>query len=958
MQKRIYNIEKLRGVDLSSSPINVASNRASYMVNMISRGGINVKRNGWRTEHKFELDCPLINGMYRYDDYVVVHVGSSFYKFALFEDLSIDFTSSEKIAVKDGTTVPNAKSRAYAQEGKLWIVIAAPTPTKEQSGEPLGGEYLVYDGEVVQTVIGSEYAYVPTTSIGITCEADGDKREAFQGVNLFTKKRINKLIGAEGNKNIYKLDGLVNMDKDVTVKIEASCFEEKNPFTPTADNLSNYLIVEQKNNVNVDKVHAMLTGADYSGEVTEAGVTIRFKNPVRIHDYASLDIEEGYADGEKPEITIETEDTVIDTILSTENGEYLRELLDEKTVKSITLDKYAKITKLVIKGFRRFEKKYKVTLPLPSVGGEDNLKMGTGRVKLPSPNTDEEIDIVLEMSLQNDTKEGCGVLEVDFPCPPVLEGESNLTVTYVADYESDVSISTSATVDLSASANILCLTNHKNIIYFSDYLFGYGYFPDNDYIAIGEESEPITAIVKLDGYVGVFKDNEFYKISIGTESIDEKYIIRIYPSLQGHYSGIGCENEFVALNVNGDTLIYNQNGVSGVISSEYKPVNMRSTNVNSEICEYSAQKRRQAFAVGYEGRYYLFIDGKVYIADTRYMTYESERLDTGYEYEWWVWDNCPCRLAYTLGDKLYMGTESGEIRCFYDGYKDVIEASATADSNQIIYDGEAFTFSDELMVEAGDFITVKNAKVKLNRDAIATSKAYLEANSIYLTLSQEDFKMLYPSVLSEGLKIQLYNGSYGSLDCTVSRIGTDNRATLKINAGTYNSAANYQIAKSSDEEALEARLRSDGRWDLINMLGEVARFLDYGSISIVLDRDMAVRCELRTGALNFAPMYAKTLYKLSFTPTRETRGDITLGYRTNLSDTDYTRRVSSEFDFLSYDFKDFTFEGGFYKSYVRRVLERNFNYIMFRLEHNTPGPFGIENAQVVYSINNEIRSDI
>lgn len=947
MQKRIYNIEKLRGVDLSSSPINVASHRASYMVNMISQGGINVKRNGWRTEHRFELDSPEINGMYRYDDYVVVHVGSSFYKFALLDDLSIDFSSEEKITVKDGTVVPNAKSRAYAQEGKLWIVIAA--------SNTFNGEYLVYDGKTVQSVMESKYAYVPTTSIGITCEADGDNREAFQGVNLFTKKRINKLIGSDGNGDVYKLDGLVDMDKDVSVKIEASCFEEKEIFVPTVDNITDYVTV----NVSIDKVHAMLTGTDYSGVSAETDVKIEFKNPVRIDERADITIAEGYGIGEKPEATIETEDTIIVTLLTNGSGEHLKELLKNKTIKSISLSKSEKISKLIIKGHRRFKKLYKLKLPLPSVGGTDNYKMVTASTKLPSPNTDEEISIRLEMTLQNDSEEGCGVLQVDFPCPPELEGESNLSVEYTADYDSNLSISTSATVDLSASANILCLTNRKNIVYFSDYLFGYGYFPDNDYIAIGDESEPITAIVRLDSYVGVFKKNEFYKISIGTESIDDKYIIRIYPSLQGFYAGTGCVNEFVALNVNGDTLIYNEEGVKGVISSEYAPVNMRSTNVNKALCAYTARARSKATAVSYEGRYYLFIEGMVYIADTRYKTYESNRLDTGYEYEWWVWDNCPCRLACAFGNKLYIGTDSGEIRCFYDGYRDVVESGASADSNQIVYDGEAFTFNDELMVEAGDLITIKNAKVKLNKDTVDRYyNKYYDKDGCRLIFSEADFGRLYPTVINEGLEIVLFDLDYDALVCTVTSVDTSTcSAYVEFDASLYSESASYDIV-SFDSDSYVAALREDGRFELINKIGEAVSLLDYGNIGAVLDRDTAVRCEIRTGAFNFAPMYAKSLYKLSFTTTQETRGNVIFGYHTNASRLSHSRKISSGFDFLDYDFCDFAFDGGFIKSHIKRVFERNFNYIMFRLEHNGPEPFGIECASAVYSVNNEIRSDL
>ena len=48
MIKRTYQVNTNRGVDLTSSPLNVLPSRASYMKNMINDGGINKKRNGWK----------------------------------------------------------------------------------------------------------------------------------------------------------------------------------------------------------------------------------------------------------------------------------------------------------------------------------------------------------------------------------------------------------------------------------------------------------------------------------------------------------------------------------------------------------------------------------------------------------------------------------------------------------------------------------------------------------------------------------------------------------------------------------------------------------------------------------------------------------------------------------------------------------------------------------------------
>ena len=40
-------LEGFKGVDFSSSPLNVSTNRASSMRNLINENGVNKKRSGW-----------------------------------------------------------------------------------------------------------------------------------------------------------------------------------------------------------------------------------------------------------------------------------------------------------------------------------------------------------------------------------------------------------------------------------------------------------------------------------------------------------------------------------------------------------------------------------------------------------------------------------------------------------------------------------------------------------------------------------------------------------------------------------------------------------------------------------------------------------------------------------------------------------------------------------------------
>ena len=797
MQKRIYNFEKIRGVDVTSSPINVASNRASRMVNIINEGGVNKKRHGWRDIAWFEDDegnREPLNGIFKYTsdvwgEEIIVHAGTHFYR------CGGDF---EKYSIIG--TAENKKSKGYVQDGKLWIVC--------------GGDYLVYDGEKIQSVLDSEYAYIPTTTIGIK-PGDSCQGERFQGVNLFQKRRRNKFIGQD---------------------------------------------------------------TDYTKWFFDA--------PVKSNGYLSFTIEYYRTEGDKKKYTI------------------IEAVWGEGGLTATAKDDEGKYVSGITEGLAE-----KVNVGGYSYGGK-------------------------------------WYLEIRFPCPPIIEGESNITVEFDADYENDIEISSSAVVGLAPGADSLCLVNNGNIVYFSDILYGYGYFPDNDYIGIGAEDKAVTSLVTLgNGNIGVFKEDELYTVNIGVNYIDEDYVVRLEPSITSVVYGPGCANEYCALNVNGDSLIFNSLGVHGLTGSTEKPMNMRSTNVNRELCAYSNAYRINAHAVSHEGRYYLFIDGKVYIADTRFKTYESNRLDSGYEYEWWIWDNCKCRCAYSFDGKLIMGTENGEIREFSDGYIDERLIHAKSTSGDIVYDGQNFTFNQVLEIKDGERVQINSAFEKI--DITITRVDYEEP--WFITCYYESENPI-PNVYI-GMEVILRSENkkvYGTvLDCDYAK----GKIIIRQDVGNkYDAEQEYELVKHPGSYIVDGG-------NLINEVGKVASFIDYNGIGAVIRRAENVSCELVTGAIDFYKLHSKTLYRLAITPSVDTSGAVQIGYETNLGKSDKARFIGEAFSFENFDFKNLVFDGAFSKTFIKRVFERNFNYITFRFASDSNGPFGIENAQAVYSINNELRSD-
>ncbi|WP_101908873.1 hypothetical protein [Marasmitruncus massiliensis] len=183
---------KFKGVDFSSDPALIASERSPWAPNLISdTGGNPEKRPGWRK--LLSVDQP-INGLY----YGVIDNQTTF----LVHGGTKLYTWNE-----DGTTaiirenINNGKSVAFVLKNSIWILT--------------GSEYLVYgmfdnpdytEGgtapkQTLQIKDVTEIAYVPTTIIARAPSGGGT---VYESVNLLQPKRINKFLTT--SEKTYHLD--------------------------------------------------------------------------------------------------------------------------------------------------------------------------------------------------------------------------------------------------------------------------------------------------------------------------------------------------------------------------------------------------------------------------------------------------------------------------------------------------------------------------------------------------------------------------------------------------------------------------------------------------------------------------------------------------------------------------------------------------------------------------------
>lgn len=854
--KRVFSLNKIKGVDLSSAPLRVKETRASYMRNMICKDGANHKRNGFYDVASFFDSTsgePLpINGIYPYQKdgvkYKVVHAGSNLYR------CSEDFSVKKPITIPAGISLGIEKSQGFVDDGKLYIIA--------------NGSLLVLDGLKLYSLFNNERAYVPTTSIAITDTEHGSLLEPFEGVNLFSKKRINKLTGAKngkvetiedipfksmtGSKGVFYLDGEVDFDKDVIIKARIFI-----------------------NGVyDVTREDALQLNAYYEDNhsTTNGYVDVKF----------TVKSEGAEADGSSFMMVEGEEKEIIKFV--------------ESFSEQITIDKF----KVSIK----------------NVDGKGEV---TFTPALPSP----------------------------------VLGEDNITIEY-STKKTEPSVKMAQCYKSSTFGNMLVIVTDDDMVYYSHPSYGFNYIPDNNYLKLAD-AYAITAIVPGNDFLAVCGSWQSAIVTFNVTSDNDK--ISVVPTLVKRHMDAGCINNLAFATLESDTIIVNRKGVFGIGTSD---IYMRSSNINKELNSYSEEELEKAVGVVCDGRYYLFVSEKVYVADARYKSYESNRLDVSFEYEWWVWDNCPCRVAIKENEQILIGREDGYIVTQGEGYVDT--TSYELGEGEILLDGlNSFTFNDELNVNESDELRITGAYEILTLSAVS--------NTQFVKIDESTAKLILPAAAYRAVKNYLYTKI--DIVCidwdTLEPTGQYNADFIDIVPEEHAIIINHPLTyiPTLEEERILFCINtmahqvvyspvklSNGTYRLESERGG-AYFYQYGeSIGAILTRKKPVECEMHSAVVSLgSDVLNKTIHKLVFVPSIETQGNVKIGYETINNNQVKPQLVSSALDFNKIDFNEFSFDASFYKRYEKRVHERKVELIKFKFLSADDKDFCIEQFSCIYSIN-------
>lgn len=830
-----------KGVDFSSSPLRVATNRATDMKNFISEYGVNRKRNGWneliRIKDSQGNDLK-INGIFNYQNgnvkKTIVHAGKKFfilnYNTSTKEYSVTDITNSSTYteAAVVSSYIKDQRSQCFISKGRLYIIGC--------------GDFLVYGtwnngtSYELRRVFNNEDTYIPTTTISIDNDAatDDTNRATLDDINLLTNKRINQLLGVDAVNKTYTLDS-GEIDANSTVAIRLETLEGTTPIEKTITNSGTDKTILYEGDTNVGNINFE------TGQIT-----------------FSINTKPQIADRDNIFVTFQhTNDKYVDRIRKCEFG------------------------------------------TLFGTNGSSNRLFLSGNEDYPEYDFYSEVD--------------------DFT-----------------------------------------------------------YFSDINYAILGSSAYPIKAYARLsDSTLAIFKEDNSQEATVyfRTGKDNDYYdssgnLIKsttIFPTTAGSI-GEGVKSRFAGANLSGDVLILSPNGVFGIIlgdnvSTQERYAKERSRYINEKLKQHD--NLSEAVGVVYKNRYFLSVDNVCYVADARFTSTNEGDMGDTYNYEWWFWENIPARVWAVMNDNLYFGTATGQICVFDNDFTDRSYYNTTAGQLSLSIVNNGFTYGN-LGVELKDndrikFLTGGLYEIVLNNIDNSDDIPYMRGvaeNKI--TLAADDVGFFY-----NGMEVYADNVGSSGLAVNTKYVISDmdlENCTFKLKKPDGNYATiittGFRLSRSISGKELFIAELSTTMFKVKYLTGSnPIKLIRYNNAvpsnilaSVILRRNVVA--EWYSPVLDLGTnQYSKTLLSMTISTDPSTNGYLQFGYETKNVDKIHQARGMRTFSFDDLDFNNFSFESAFANSYTKKVLVRDFNYIMFKFKSDNDTNCIINNLTVVYKIN-------
>ncbi len=909
--KKIYAPKSFLGIEKAVSPLQIREGRCAYSKNLLYRDGILKKRNGWKEIHHFtdEHDNDLkIYGIYPYGDDVVYHAGQYLFR----EDTKIS-----------GAILPECVSFGYEHGENLYVAC--------------GGEIYVYNGVELTEIYDSEYAYVPTTTKDISptnMESTEVKKES---QSALTSNRKNTIIGINKRYSTYLLDSVIDTEKPV--KIKGKMYVE---YGSQNEHVCPYnALYNEAERLSIRNIERVMGLDDTNAEnlFTDSGVNVNLsliseveaflKEPIKVTEA----VFKSWTGTGVPRMSFYKDNKLIYDMQATVGGSIcdLTSELSGKVINRIVI--YGNSEGYVLKGISIYGKqRYTGTIVLEYY--EDGIELN----KSIKP---KDITDVCGRSLSLYTNEEASAQAI---CNLFFENSvSGTTVTL--DFIS-VSDSASSNFEIEFSQkdakrlyfrllehcktdtglDVLALSDGKKLCIAT--LDGGFYAPYQT------DFDEITALSMADGgALMVFGKSEATTLAL-TEKDGS-----VNCSLVDHADYGGAVNAQCVATVNFDTVSLSREGVFGSHSGKHR---VRRAEVIEKMMPANIEN---ATAIHHEGCYYLFINGGVYVADTRLKSYDSGRIDSDFQYEWWYLDNIPASCVALINNKLLIGREDGRVMSFHEGYSDVYyekmhTGSYLFDQNEdgvsVIYVSKALNVGAfDTVLLSGCYSLVCGVLGSYESEDTVTLALY--ENELY---DEDGCLKIYPNTT---LSLMNDNGDViesevisvdGALsEITVKKVG-NNHTYLKI------------LHKNQDTEyVLESQ---ENHYVLLDKYGDTVNLFYTENADVSLKKSTPVLVEYESAPL-LKNREAKRLCGISVELTDDTEGIVAVEYETDKRVQKDDQSAGALFNMDAFDFNSVSFNTSLKKKCYQRAYERNFDYVTVKISHSASAPFGLVSYAVCYA---------
>lgn len=971
-----------KGIDNASPIYSVDGSRATAMRNFISRDGSNHKRPGWRQIARFkdaEGNDQPINGFFEFtlakQKYRIVYAGTTFYIYEEIEGKYIDIlqlmeSNGMPSNALDTSLLLNQPVQMFMDGDRVFFIGC--------------GDYLVFEinegKPELRRVQNDKGTYIPrtTTNIGpneVEKDEDGSiieygQRQTDRDINVLSKWRINELIGSsqasEENWRTYSLDA----DNIDVTGLTIECYDYK-PIYDEELEIDGYTKEDHLLTVgNLSSTWISSTGTKDSGPLIGDNLSGKTLSIDTSLESLALDSSfSGYT------VTILKANTFNISFSATTNSAWMSFEIVANMLYNKSTGEY-RLKKLGYAERRSVLSPFSITWTTEANEGiqidwdgeivsyvrQDNL-IGLHIVELSEPVYELEENGIVYGYVDFTS----GTIALTKPIRPI-QGEANIKVKF-AKTDNDASSKIKncrfgCYFGVNGNTNTLFLsgnTTTPNFDYWSE-AEDFTYFPSGNKCALGTQNTAVKGYLRLgDDSLAILKEESRHEPTLYIRSgvaptVSESNVISVgYYYTRGKYITQGAISENCFGMLAGDPLFLSKGGVYGIVMTDSVAVEQRIARERSRFIKSLLDKHKdlsKATSIVYDNRYYLAIDGAVYVADARFTHTSRGDMSDTFNYEWWCWDNCPIRCWYEISGQLCFGTADGRL-CVFDEefsdrtYEKIGNISPDFTTNTIIYDTTVTSFStDDLCYLKGNAYRIYIDNATVTDDGIKFPDSLVDKIHVGISLFADE---VGDSGLEIGVKYIISSVDLGEGVFTLSD-EEGNQITPILGGFRLLCSIDGEYVKASidDNSLLQIRnLNTDELYIITRYNAEVwnVQLFKYMKSNVVAEwytplMDMGVND------------YVKTLMRLTIATEQITNGRITFGWETKSASTlvDVDAHGLDVFDFGNLNFARFSFDTGFSSSYTRDV-KADFNFILFRFISDNDCDCCIYSFTINYKVN-------